>query len=251
MKNLIAITLLASATIFAACKKEPPPPLPAKANPHGGMEMGNPSAGMNKADPHAGLDIGSKGDPHAAISQNQGMAGTFGAPNPSLKAEVSAGGKLTVGKLSATLPTGWKSVPPASSMRLAQMELPAASGDSEPGELTVFYLGSDAGGIEANIDRWCAQFNQPDGRRTQEIAKREEMMVGNLKATIVEFTGTMAASTMPGMPQKGNKENWANLSAIVMTPEGPFFFKGTGPVKTMQAQKPAMTSFVKSLTFGG
>lgn len=228
------------------------------SNPPAGMDMsakGDPHAGMDmsatKDDPHAGMDMGAaKGDPHATMSQNQGMAGTFGAPNPSMTAEVSIDGKLSVGKLHGKLPAGWKSVPPASNMRLAQMELSASSGDSEPGELSVFYIGADAGGVESNIDRWCSQFAQPDGRPTKEVAKREEIMVGSLKATLVEFTGTMAASTMPGMSQKGTKENWANLSAIVMTPDGPFFFKGTGPAKTMKAQKTALKDFIKSLTFG-
>ena len=266
MKNLILIAILAGAALFVSCKKEPPPPLPAKANPHAGVDMSqapsgmemnataDPHAGMDmsamKNDPHAGVDMNAaKGDPHATMGQNQGMGGTLGAPNPTIKAEVSPDGKLSVGKLHGKLPSSWKSVTPSSSMRLAQMELAAAPGDAEPGELTVFYLGSDAGGVEANIDRWCAQFDQPDGKQTKDVAKREEIMVGNLKATLVEFTGTMGASTMPGMASKGNKENWANLSAIVMTPEGPFFFKGTGPANTMKAQKSALTGFVKSLTF--
>ncbi len=238
---------MAGTTLFAACKKEPPPPLPVKANPHTGMDMN-----AMKEDPHAGMDMNAaKGDPHAGMEQNQGMGGMFGAPTPDMKANVTTEGKFTVGKLQGKLPSGWKSVPPSSAMRLAQIELPAASGDPEPGELTVFYLGTEAGGVEANIDRWCAQFAQADGKPTKQVAKREEFTVGNLKATLVEFTGTMAASSMPGMSQKGAKENWANLSAIVMTPEGPFFFKGTGPAKTIKDQKSAMKQFVKSLTFGG
>jgi hypothetical protein len=253
LKILILILILAGTTLFSACKKEPVPPLPSKANPHAGMDMAK-AGGMgmdgSKTDPHVGVDMNAmKGDPHASMGQNQGMGGTMGAPNPTVKAEVGSDGRITVGKLHGKLPAGWKSVPPSSSMRLAQMELTASPGDPEPGELTVFYLGSDAGGVEANIERWCAQFDQPDGKQTKEIAKREEIMVGSLKATVVEFSGTMGASTMPGMAQKGMKENWANLSAIVMTPEGPFFFKGTGPAKTMKAQKSAMTDFVKSLTF--
>jgi len=220
----------------------------AKNNPHSGMDMS-----AMKNDPHAGVDMGAaKGDPHAGMDMSQqGMGGMMGAPTPTVKAEVSSDGKLIVGKLQAKLPSGWKSVPPSSAMRLAQMEIAPAGGDSEPGEVTVFYLGTDAGGVEANIERWCGQFSQPDGKATKDVTKREELSVGALKATIVEFTGTMGASTMPGMAQKGVKENWANLSAIVMTPEGPYFFKGTGPAKTMKAQKDAMKSFVKSMAFGG
>lgn len=225
--------------LFVACKKETP------KNPHEGVNISPP------ANPHAGMDMNQGGDPHAGMNAQSGMAGMFGAPTPDFKAEVSPDGKITVGKLAGKLPKSWKSVPPTSAMRLAQVELPPVKGDPEPGELTLFYLGTDAGGIEANIDRWCAQFSQPDGKPTKDLAKRETLTIGSLKATLVSFTGSMNASAMPGAPQKGAHSGWMNLSAIVETPDGPFFFKGTGPEKTMQGQVGAMKAFLKSLSFGG
>jgi hypothetical protein len=115
--------------------------------------------------------------------------------------------------------------------------------------LTLFYLGTDAGGLEANIDRWYTQFSQPDGKPTKEKAERHEIKVGDLKATMIKFPGTMSPSMMPGAPGSGPREGWMNLSAIVETPEGPFFFKGTGPVKTMKSHEKALEQFVKSLSF--
>lgn len=242
MKYLILISTVAFTLFIFGCKKEAPPP----PNPHAGVKMD-----AAQGDPHAGIKMdASKGDPHAGMEMNKGMAGMLGAPTPSVKAEISSDGEITVGSLRGKLPAGWKSVPPASAMRLAQIELPPAAGDPEPGELTVFFLGSSAGGIEANIDRWCAQFTQPDGRPTKDVAIKKELKIGELQATLVQFSGTMAPSSMPGSPQTGSKENWMNLSAIVSTPEGPFFFKGTGPIKTMKGQEKALQEFVSGLKFG-
>ena len=62
---------------------------------------------------------------------------------------------LDVKGLNVVLPVGWTSVPPASSMRLAQV---AIEGPGGPAELAVFHFGTGQGGdIEANIQRWLGQ----------------------------------------------------------------------------------------------
>ncbi len=156
-------------------------------------------------------------------------------------------GSIEFGHFKTTLPEGWKAVEPQSKMRAAQFDLPAADGDTEDGLLAVFYLGPQAGGIEANLDRWYAQFDRPDGKSAKEFAKTEELMIGEWKTTWVEFEGTKKPSTMPGSLDTGSKTGWKNISAIVETPEGPWFFKGTGPVKTMDAQSASIRAIVTNL----
>ncbi len=158
-------------------------------------------------------------------------------------------GRIHIGPLGGALPTGWKSVPPASPMRRAQFELPSPEGETEPGTIAAFYFGPQAGDVEANLNRWYDQFEQPDGRPTKEVAVRESFDVGPLKVTMVHFTGTLLSSSMPGAPSMEKREKWMNLSAIIESPAGPWFFKGTGPEATMEANREAFRGFLESLTF--
>lgn len=166
------------------------------------------------------------------------------APAPS----APAGKPMKIGEFHFLLPAGWKSVPPASSMRLADLRIAPAQGDSEPGLVSAFHFGPDAGGVQANVDRWVGQFSQPDGAASETRLAREELDAGGTKIVLVELTGTMAASQMPGAPATPERAGWMLLGAIVQTPDGPYFFKGTGPEKTMKGQRENMRRFVQSVS---
>jgi hypothetical protein len=124
-------------------------------------------------------------------------------------------------------------------MRKATYRVPAAQGDTEPGELGVFHFGDQGGGIDANIDRWVSQFQGA----TKEQLKRTDRSVGGLVQHVVEIERGTYASGMPGGPTTP-KPGWALLGAIVETPSGPWFFKLVGPSRTVQA---ARTEFFRML----
>ena len=62
------------------------------------------------------------------------------------------------GALTFTRPAAWVDRAPASSMRVAEFVVPKASGDTEDGELIVYYFGGTGGTVEANLQRWASQF---------------------------------------------------------------------------------------------
>jgi hypothetical protein len=63
-----------------------------------------------------------------------------------------------------TPPAGWKSSG-ATSMRVATYPVAPAPGDSSGGECAVYFFGVGQGGsVQANIDRWEAQFKDPGGK---------------------------------------------------------------------------------------
>lgn len=159
------------------------------------------------------------------------------------------GEEINIGKLTGKLPSGWVQVEPQSRMRQAQFVLNSPRGGEDTGELTVFYFGSDAGGVEANLQRWYNQFTSTDGTPISEKAVRKEMQVDSMKVILVSFTGTMKASTMPGMPQQPERVNMMNSSAIIITPEGPWFFKGTGPAKTMEFHSAKFREFIAGMNY--
>lgn len=124
------------------------------------------------------------------------------------------------------LPPAWKRNPPANQMRLAEAQVPDASGDPAKACLVVF---STAGGtVEENIARWSGQVRDANGQPVQ--GKPESQTVNGLKVSVVELTGTFA-----GMGDTLPKDNWMLRGAIVEAPDGLLFIKMTGPAESMAA----------------
>ena len=145
-------------------------------------------------------------------------------------------------------PPGWRSETPSSRMRRAQYRIPAAAGDSEDGECAVFYFGPGQGGdVRSNIDRWANQFTGPGG--TPAEAQISEIRAGSITVTRVEARGNYRASpmTMSGGPPPQDKTGYLLLAAIVPAPEANWFFKCTGPEKTMIANRDAFDAMIRSV----
>lgn len=209
-------------------------PLPAPSTTHGAHTGANSPQG-------AGAEAGSGG----------GMAGSGGGQTGPAAAPTSPGpeGKLTVdaGEIAFDIPNAWKSVPPASMMRKAQVAIPKAEGDPEDAEISISFFPGGGGGVDANVSRWLGQFETADGKPVNDTAKKEQLKAGALEVTLVDIAGTMKASGMPGMGPTEDKKNWHMLGGIVVTPAGPWFFKATGPEKTVVAQRDAFKALLSSV----
>jgi len=130
-------------------------------------------------------------------------------------------------------------------MRVATYAVPA-SGGGEAGELAVFYFGpNEGGGVDANVQRWISQFEQPDGKPSAQVAKVTKEK-GTLPITRVDLTGTYTASMGPMAP-KTNKPGYRLMGAIVQGPQGAVFFKLTGPEKVVKAAAPQFDKLIKSV----
>lgn len=151
--------------------------------------------------------------------------------------------------LSFTAPSGWKPVTTSSSMRVAQYALPRAAGDAQDAELVVYYFGGTGGSVDANIERWVGQMQQPDGRPSSAVMKRQSRTVNGLKVTLVDVPGTYVAEMTPGSPQRHNSPNFHLRAAVIETSNGPYFIKLTGPAKTVAASEKAFESFLASVKF--
>jgi hypothetical protein len=153
------------------------------------------------------------------------------------------------GSLAYTAPSVWQTRPAASSMRVAEFVVPRAAGDTEDGELIVYYFGTGAGTIDANIDRWISQMQQPDGSSTKDKARRSTRTVNGLHLTAVDADGTYVAEMRPGAAEHYNKAGFRLRAAVVETPRGPYYVKMTGPAKTVGAADAAYTAFLGSLRY--
>jgi hypothetical protein len=152
------------------------------------------------------------------------------------------------GSLTFDPPAAWKSRPAASTMRVAEFVVPKAQGDPEDGELIVYFFGGTGGSVDANVQRWIGQFQQPSGKAPS-APSRATLNVGSLKVTTVDVSGTYIAEVRPGAAERHNKLNFRMRAAVIETPKGPYFVKFTGPANTVKQASASFDRFIQSLRF--
>ena len=155
------------------------------------------------------------------------------------------------GKVEYHAPTGWIEETPSSRMRKAQYLLPRAGADREDAELVVFHFPGQGGSIEANIARWVGQMSRPDGSPATDDAEISDKMVRGQKVTLLEVSGTYQSGGMGPRGQGASKPGYRMRGAIIDTSQGPWFFKLTGPVGTVEKWSDSWTEFVDSLQISG
>jgi hypothetical protein len=161
----------------------------------------------------------------------------------SQSADAPLGDRVNLPGFSFQPPASWKSEPPSSGMRQAQYRVEPAAGDADPGECALFHFPGSGGPVQANIDRWIGQFQQPDGSNSADHASVEHFTSGELNITFVQVTGTyMGGMGGPGEPKPG----YGMAAGVVEMPQGPWFVKCTGPAATMEAAAPGVKSLLKS-----
>lgn len=149
--------------------------------------------------------------------------------------------------ISWTAPASWKPLP-ARPMRAATYAVPAAPGDTEPGECGVYYFGPGQGGsVEANLDRWINQFQQPDGKPSKQAAAIKKRTIHGLAVTTVDVSGAYSGMGGPMAASKTVKPGYRLLGAIAEAPEGAVFFKFTAPAATVAANQKLFEQLLQSL----
>ena len=155
-----------------------------------------------------------------------------------------------LGSYHIKIPKGWVDQPPNSGMRKIQSQLPREKGDKEDGELIVFYFGKGgAGTVEQNVERWAKNFIQPDGSPSAKRAKVQKRQVAGLTATIVELKGNyqVADAPMKMSSPTTTKPGFRMLAAIVETVDGPYYFKATGPERTIDRWEASFMQFIEGM----
>ena len=205
-----SVVLVLLAGVCAGCQDSTPKPSASPAAPAGAKPAESPSPA-------------STGTPSAAASSTPAASG---ATMPALG-------------LRFTLPAGWKQVPPANSMRLAEVQVPDASGDAA--KACTIALSSAGGTVASNIDRWVGQVKDAAGKPPK--ADPVTRQVAGLQVTTVELEGTYA-----GMGDGAPRPSYMLRGAIVESPQGLLFIKMTGPADAMKASAPAFKAYIDSMS---
>lgn len=154
-----------------------------------------------------------------------------------------------VGGMEWDTPERWVAEAPSNTMRQAQYRVPGSGGDAQ---CVVFYFGAGKGGDpKANAVRWAGQFTQPDGSPSTDVMETDSFTVGDIEVMTVSVTGTydggMTMTTAPAEPQPGSML----LGAVAQGPDAPWFFKLTGPEKTVLENREGFEKMLRSLRTSG
>ena len=144
-----------------------------------------------------------------ALAVSATLLASIGAPLPQAPA--------APGSLKFTAPKGWETRAPSSAMRVGEFAVPGVNGSAE---LVVYYFGGTGGSVDANIQRWVGQMQQPDGRPTSEVAKRETKTINGLDISLLDVSGTYVAEMRPGATEKHNSPGFRMRTAVITTPRG-------------------------------
>jgi len=156
----------------------------------------------------------------------------LGGPAPARAADPV---EFTVGEFAFSRPGGWRWVPASSAMRKAQLAHTSPTG--EVADTIFFHFGpGQGGGVQANVDRWLAQFQNPRDQKSERI----EGAGGPV--TIVQTRGTFL-SGMPGTPSTP-MDGFALMGAILESPSGDVYVKMTGPAGAVEEAGPAFRKMV-------
>lgn len=155
------------------------------------------------------------------------------------------GGSAGAAGIMWMVPDQWVSGPDRP-MRVATYNIGEA--DNAP-ECAIYYFGPGQGGdVDANIQRWIGQFEQPDGSKSSDKATVGKREVNGLQVTTIDLTGTYNASM--GGPMSGQKQampGYRMLGAIIDAPKGPVFFKLTGPQELVGGAESDFSQMVESV----
>ncbi len=152
--------------------------------------------------------------------------------------------------MSWSIPSDW-TVGPEMPMRAGTYFAKPADGDSEPAECRVNFFGSGQGGeVDENIYRWSSQMEveSQEGKSPTPLVERTE--VAGLPVAVVELSGVYLSKTRPMAKDFTRKSGFKMFAAIATAPEGTVFFKMTGPVKTMEANRENFRQMLGSITSG-
>ena len=114
----------------------------------------------------------------------------------------------------------------------------------------IYYFPGGGGTPQANADRWIGQFTGSGGKPAPDTAKTNHKTVNNIPLTIVDVSGTYSGSMGPMQTGEQPKPGFRMLGAIAESGKGPWFFKLTGPERTVAKWQSSFESFLDSISQG-
>jgi len=139
-------------------------------------------------------------------------------------------------------PPGWTQAPPATGgmggMRLVDMRF----GPNGEGECFLSVIQGEAGGLDANVNRWRTQMGQPP-YTAEELAALPKKDLFGREAIYLDFEGDFK-----NVGQSSAQQGYRLLGLVQQTPQFTLFVKMTGPKDLVQANATAFEQFAQSIS---
>lgn len=126
-----------------------------------------------------------------------------------------------------SVPDGWKDLG-ASGMRLAAF-------DAGGVQVTVIALGSEAGDVRANVQRWRSQLGLSEASREEVGSHVTKVKVGGAEGSYIDIEGGKNGRMIAAMVERGGRV---------------WFFKMMGDRAIVAKQKENFDKFIASVRFG-
>jgi hypothetical protein len=148
--------------------------------------------------------------------------------------------------VSSRTPASWKEEAPSNQMRLAQFKLPKVKDDKEDAQLVIFK--GISGTAQANIDRWKGQFQPPEGKTVDDVAKVAEMKVGDATVSSLDIHGTYLDKFPPFAPNAKviKRPGYRMLAVQFDAKANPYHIKLWGPADTVEHYKQGFDEWLKN-----
>jgi hypothetical protein len=145
------------------------------------------------------------------------------------------------------VPSSWKSMPPATSMRRAQLSVAPLEGDDYPAELVLTAFNGGAGSVKDNIARWQGLFKDKDGKSPKVESKKVQGK--NVEIVRAETAGHYTPSAV----SRGESEhdNARFFGAIIAGKDVTYYIRMVGPDKTMQKIRSEFDAVLASVKLEG
>ena len=138
----------------------------------------------------------------------------------------------------------WVRQQPSSSMRVAQFTYDHEDDNLKDIEVVFFAFGGNAGGVQANMDRWIGQF---EGTPEYKIEEKE---LGGKEISFIAATGTFMETMGGGGPFSGGEKkampDYTMLAAFIQGADQAVILKLTGPSDSVEAMKGAFEALATS-----
>jgi hypothetical protein len=148
------------------------------------------------------------------------------------------------GNLVFEAPASWNKVKPKFDFVHADLTIPKSAGDGQDGRITISQVG---GGVEQNLERWIDQFQDIDVEDDKQFEKTS-ITVDGRSVELIRISGTFLDSAGGPFGPKTERPDYILIgAAIEMDKAGAVYIKAYGPKKTMDANKAAIESTIKSM----
>jgi hypothetical protein len=151
------------------------------------------------------------------------------------------------GKLSAEVPTDWKSEKPNNRLRSHQFKLLSPIKDTPDAEVSV--MPESDPNPEKYFPRWKAMFVPPEGKTVEDLSKVKKETVGTVVLHTLDVTGDWKYKERPFDPKSKEelRSNYRVIWAIVVTGDEASHVRLNGPMAVVEKHQPAFEKWLKSI----